>query len=780
MTNSPPYIPKILRVHLKLAQYPILAKLIRQRMREELFLRGVITPAAFEQEVEEKAILSQIREGVEDPFNTETADVWDKRLSIIRDNLTDFYFAYNLPVDDQLEEIIESVLANRAPGRRMPIGFNPELAPWDVLFPQAEMYETLPPERKIEVQHHLREIVVVLIKGLISDHLQFIGIGKEHLNIFDLKEIRARRIGRGKIGGKAAGMWLAYKILQSEDPTDALNVAEHVTMPDSYYLGADVFYDFMAINNLLRFMNQKYKSREEIERDYPLIRAAYLQGRLPDYVIKRLKDLLDRVGSRPLIVRSSSLLEDRFDTSFAGKYDSFFCPNQGAPEENLTALIQAILNVYASVVSPEVLLYRQHMGLVDYDERMAVLIQCVQGQRYKNFFFPVLAGVGFSRNPFRWNRKIRREEGFLRLVVGLGTRAVDRVANDYPRMIALSHPQLRPETTKDEVKKYSQRFVDVIDLAENVSKTVHLADLLDEDFPGLQQLASVDRGDFLQPLFAMGNNLQPENLVLTFDNLLKNTSFVPLMKAILKKLERRYGRPVDVEYTVEIIPSYPYPGFKVCILQCRPLSRHELPQGVSYPSEVPTTDVVFTASRLVPNGYVGDVRYVIYVDPLAYSQVPDYSMKVEIGRAIGRLNKALEGKTFILIGPGRWGSSNIDLGVRVTYADIYNTRLLAEVATSHDGEAPEVSYGTHFFQDLVEARIYPLPLYPDAPGNAFNREFFVHSPNHLARFSPIDAGLADFVRVIDVREVSGGKLLDIVMDGEQDRAIGYLKRPQAD
>ncbi|MFQ5614559.1 MAG: PEP/pyruvate-binding domain-containing protein [Anaerolineae bacterium] len=778
MANSTYYVPKILRVHLKLAQYPILAKEIRHHMRQELFLRGVITPAAFEQEVEEKAILSQVREGINDPFNDETAEVWEERISIIRDYLTDFYFAYNLPLDDLLEELIQSALANRTPDRKAQIGFNPELAPWAILFSQAETYETLPPEERAEVKHHLREILVILIKGLLSDHLKYVGVGKEFINIFDLKDVwRNRRIGRGKIGGKAAGMLLAYKILQAPDPDDTLNLAEHVAIPESYYLGADVFYDFMSLNDLLRFMNQKYKGRDEIERDYPMIRAAYLQGRFPEYVIKRLRSLLADVGNQPLIVRSSSLLEDRFDTAFAGKYDSFFCPNQGTPKENLKALIQAILKVYASTLSPDVLLYRQHMGLVDYDERMAVMIQCVQGQPYKDYFFPALAGVGFSRNPFRWNRKIKREEGFLRLVLGLGTRAVDRVANDYPRMIALSHPQLRPETTKDEIRKYSQHYVDLIDLANNECKTVGLGEVLDREFPAVQYLASVDMGDYVQPIFALGGNLAADKLVLTFDNLLKNTSFVPLMKAILNKLELHYNCPVDVEFTVDIVPSYPYPEFKIYILQCRPLSQHELPRGVSYPTEVPPADIIFTANRLIPNGYVNDVRYVVYVDPEAYDRIPDTSVKLEIGRAVGRLNKALAGETFILVGPGRWGSSNIDLGVKVTYADIFNTRLLAEVAMAHGGEAPEVSYGTHFFQDLVEARIFPLPLYPNASGNVFNTDFFNHSPNHLARFSPGDAALADFVRVIDVQEVSGGKLLEIVMDGEQDRAIGYVNKP---
>ena len=126
--------------------------------------------------------------------------------------------------------------------------------------------------------------------------------------------------------------------------------------------------------------------------------------------------MLEEVGNAPLIVRSSSLLEDNFGTAFAGKYDSYFCANQGTPEGNLAALLNAIKRVYASVLSPDALLYRQQVGLVDYDERMAILLQKVEGSRYRDFFFPMVSGVGYSRNPFPWNPKIRREDGFLRLV----------------------------------------------------------------------------------------------------------------------------------------------------------------------------------------------------------------------------------------------------------------------------------------------------------------------------------------------------------------------------
>jgi hypothetical protein len=765
---------KVLGIYLELAQYPILARKIRERMRQELFSRGIITLEDFEAEVKEKAVLSQQREGLLDPFAEEPPRVWSERLAVVRDQLTDFYFAYDLP-RARLEEIIHSVLAGRIPPHERDLGltFNPEMAPWDLLFAQGEAFESLPPKERARVQHHLREIIVVLIKGMISDRLNFVGVAREVLTIEDLKYIQQRRIGRGKIGGKAAGMLLAWKILQQAADESELDVRGQVQIPDSYFVGSDVFYDFHAVNALDRYVNQKYRPYDEIEADYPDVHTAYVNGRFPDDIVNSLKALLDEVGEAPLIVRSSSLLEDNFGTAFAGKYDSFFCPNQGSPEENLTALLDAIKRVYASVLNPDALLYRQRMGLIDYDERMAALIQKVQGNRYRHLFFPTISGVGYSHNPFRWNPKISQEDGFLRLVCGLGTRAVERVANDYPRIVALSHPQLRPEAGVRMVRKYSQRFIDLIDLEGNSLATLPTSEVLGDDYPALRYLASMDKGGYLAPLISRLDLDNGDDLVLTFERLTQDQQFTVLMKAILKKLEQSYGCSVDIEFTVDVQPEYPKAGYTVHLLQCRP---HVSPEWmkVEIPDDVPEQDMILRACKLVPQGIVSDVRYIVYVDPETYSQAPDYVTRLELARVIGRLNKRLEGERFILVGPGRWGTSNLDLGLKVTYADIYNAKVLVEIPPVREGSTAEASYGTHFFQDLVEAGIFPLPVAPGEGGAMLNTKFLAESPNVLAKLLPDDETCVDYVRVIDVPAVAGGRYLEIVMNGEEEQAVGYL------
>jgi hypothetical protein len=342
-------------------------------------------------------------------------------------------------------------------------------------------------------------------------------------------------------------------------------------------------------------------------------------------------------------------------------------------------------------------------------------------------------------------------------------------------MVALSHPNLRPETGPAEIRRYSQHFAEVINLAENEAQVRPIADLLTMDFPSARLLVSVDRGEYLQPPLAYDPSLSSRDLVLTFENLLTKTKFVPLMKAILGTLSGGFGRNVDVEFTADILPGYPEPDFLVHLLQCRPQASQESGYSVEVPTTVSEADTLFTADRLVPHGRAQRIRYVVFVDPYAYTRLSDETSRLQVARVVGKLNQLLEKKSFLLMGPGRWGSGNIELGVKVSYADIYNTAMLIEIGLSEGGSTPEVSYGTHFFQDLVEAEIFPLALYPDQGDTVFNWRFFRETPNILADLLPKEASYADCIRVIDVPAVAQGRLAEVIMDGESSQAIAYLR-----
>lgn len=761
----------ILRIYLALAQYPILNNEIRARMRHELYQRGVITPQVFETEVQSKAVRSQSLEGLHDPLLEEPSDVWETRLARIRDHLTDFYFAYNLPYE-LLEELILKVLAERgASVKEALITFNPELAPQRYLFEQGFVLENMPPEERAQAAARLQEIKVVLIRTLISDQLSYVNIAKDWFTITDLDNIKKRKIGKGKIGGKSAGMMLAYRIIQEIGDEDLRSC---IQIPDSYFIGADIMYEFMARNGLMDWLDQKYKPEEQIRREYPELRKEFLDGKLPPETDDQLRNLLEEVKDKPLIVRSSSLLEDNFGTSFAGKYESHFCPNQGSFEQNLAELNRAIIQTYASIFNPDALLYRRAKGLQNYDERMAILIQTVQGDVFDHYYLPFAAGVAYSRNLYRWSPQIRRDDGFMRLVWGLGTRAVDRTANDYTRLVALSHPTLQPETSAKMLKRYSQQYVDVINLATNTFETVAVNDLLNKRYPPLRYLAEQDQGDFLTPIRSNLGMDNLANLVLTFNELFRRSSIAPRMTSMLQILEKYYHSPVDTEFTLHILdPSATQLQVSVAILQCRPQS-HLKESEAQIPRHLQEEDIIFSTSRIVPQGHLKPIRFVIFIPPQAYYKLPTAAERTLLGRWISELNALLKDENFICVAPGRWGTSNPDLGIHVGYGDIYNTRALVEITGQGIGSAPEASYGTHFFQDLIESQIYPLTICLDDPETIFNRPFFYDTPNLLSRFLPQAGRIDETLRVIDVSSFRPNHHIEIIMDNDKGIAVAFL------
>ena len=763
------------RIYLALSQYPILSGRIRARMRRELFERGVISPAEFEAQSRRLGVQTQEWEGLRNPLGDEQSDIWEVRMARVRDQQTDYFFAQYLSFE-LFEQIVWEVLRERGVQPNdsdLALSVNPELAPLEMVFEQAFAIERMPAPERHALEARLKESKVVILRTLISDQLGYLNVAKEWFTVADLADLRRRKIGTGRIGGKAAGMLLALRILKDvggEQLQDCLRA------PDSYFIGSDVFYTFMALNNLVHWMDQKYKSEDDMRVDYPLIRRDYEAGHFPPEILEALRGLLDTVGQKPLIVRSSSLLEDNFGTSFAGKYDSIFCPNQGSPAQNLRDLTRAIINVYVSTMNPGALLYRRSKRLQDYDERMAILIQVVEGERYGRYFFPHAAGVAFSRNLYRWAPNIRREDGFMRLVWGMGTRAVDRVGNDFPRLVALSHPLLRPSTDARSIRRYSQQYVDLIDLEENSFKTLPVHEVLDARYPPLRYLAQVDRDGYFESMRSALMDGSTRDLVLTFDELLRRTPFAERMRQILQILERNYNSPVDLEFTISIEkPETSRPKVVITLLQCRPQSALIQTEAAALPVNLAPADVIFSTRFVVPEGVLAVIDYVLYIQPEGYFSLDSMDARSELVRAISRLNAALDGKRFICVGPGRWGSSNSDLGVPVNYGDIYHTRALVELAGQGVGAVPEPSLGTHFFQDLIEAQIYPLAIYLDDPTSIFNRAFFDKTPNRAGEFTNLDPRLLNALRLVRVEDFRPKAHLRIVMSDEKSQAVAYLE-----
>jgi hypothetical protein len=650
--------------------------------------------------------------------------------------------------------------------------YDPDLAPESVLFNLAQTIEELPIEEQRSFEQQLVDLKTILIRRMISDQPAYINIAKDWFTIADLADIYQRKIGYGKIGGKAAGMLLAARIL-NEVADDQVRAS--IQIPISYFLGSDVVYLFMAMNGLMHWNDQKYKPEAQIRSEYQQIKAEFEIGEFPPEILVELQKVLDQIGRQPLIVRSSSQLEDNFGTAFAGKYDSHFCPNQGEPVENLNALTRAIARTYASTLKPEALLYRRSKGLQDYDERMAILIQTVQGEPFGRYYLPQAAGVAFSRNLYRWSPEIQREDGFARLVWGLGTRAVERVGNDYPRLVALSHPTLQPDDSCDAIRRYSQQYVDLIDLDENVFKTLPVQEVLRPNYPTLRYMAQLEQDGYFTTPRSRVLEAEIPRLAITYDELLRRTPFPRVLSQMLRLLEEHYHGAVDLEFTVQVAdPCAVQPQVKISLLQCRPQSILKDTRPITVPKNLPNEQIAFQTRFMVPQGSVSGIRFVLFVHPEAYFAIPSATRRKELAGVIGQVNAALKGKPFICVGPGRWGTFNTDLGVYVSYADICNAEALVELAGKGIGPAPEPSLGTHFFQDLMEAQIFPLAICLDHPEAIFNREFFYQTPNCLRDWITCESSLEACIRLIDVPAFRPGKHLDLVMDDEKGLALAYF------
>ncbi len=515
-----------------------------------------------------------------------------------------------------------------------------------------------------------------------------------------LLSIKDRLIGSGRIGGKAVGMLAARHIVRS-----TLENAETVMEPhDSFYIGTDVFYTFLVHNNLWKLRMSQRKEDGYFNRSREL-RDGIERGRFPDNLKDQFVRMLEYFGQSPIIVRSSSLLEDSFGHAFAGKYESVFCPNAGSPEDRLTALENAIRTVFASTMDESALAYRLDRGLAERDEQMALLVQRVSGTLYGDFYMPAFAGVGYSSNEWRWSADLEPGGSMLRIVLGLGTRAVDRTGGDYPRLMSPKKPALVPHADADN-GRYAQRQVDGIDFTDGIFCTRELSGIVQYLPQSIRDLALEHDRKAEEHLRERGE--YGHIWIANCSGLERRQDILGTLDAMLACLQREYGCPVDVEFTVNIQDDGEIGNnaYRVNILQCRPLQTI----GEGLQQEVPHVKpehVLFS----IENDILGPVQsrtldVLVHVDPIAYYTMP-WKDKSRVARAVGSIGRQLEesGLAGALISPGRIGTTSPELGLPVTFADIKGFVALFEEECAEAGYQPELSYGSHFFQDLVEVGI---------------------------------------------------------------------------
>ncbi|RKZ10773.1 pyruvate, phosphate dikinase [Candidatus Fermentibacteria bacterium] len=618
----------------------------------------------------------------------------------------------------------------------------------------------------------LNALKVSLIRRLVSRRLDYISRLKELISIKDFYQLTNSLIiparSHGQLGGKGAGLFMAEKIIKNAGSDDPL-LAE-IRTPETWYVCSDGILDFVHHNRLEELLEYRYRYLGEIRLEYPNLIQLFKNCAFSPEMTQGLSMTLDSIGDYPLIVRSSSLLEDSIEAAFSGKYKSLFIANKGTKKERLEALMDAIAEVYASMFGPDAIEYRNERNLLDFQEEMGILIQQVIGTKVGKYYFPAYGGVAFSRNEFRWSARIRTKDGLIRLVPGLGTRAVDRLGDDFPVLAAPGQPGLRVNTSVDETVRYAPKFMDVINLEEERIETVKVEDIIREygsQYPQVTRIFSAHKDGMIRQVNRL-TDFENDFVIPTFEGLLSpKTGFLKTMRHLLALLEKECGFPVDIEFAAD--------GENLYLLQCRAQSSWEQTEAVHLTERPEPDDILFTADKYISDGFIREIAHIVYVDPMEYDSLKEMKDLVAVGKTVGRLNSILSKKSFVLMGPGRWGSrGDIKLGVQVTYSDINNTAALIEMAFRKGSYVPDLSFGTHFFQDLVEAGIRYLPLYPDEGNVIFKREFFEESENALCQLLPDCTDLNHVVKVIDVKASTGGRILRIAMSGDEGEAIAYL------
>ena len=531
-----------------------------------------------------------------------------------------------------------------------------------------------------------------------------------------------------------------------------------IRIPKTWYITSDGLMTSSSTTSLEDVYNRKYLEIDQVRREYPHIVQVFKNSRFSPEIVKGLSLALDDFGDQPLIVRSSSLLEDRMGAAFSGKYKSLFLANQGTKSERLSALTDAIAEVYASIFGPDPIEYRAERGLLDLHEEMGIMIQEVVGHAGR----PVLpAGVRRAclqqqRVPLVAAHQARGRPACASCRAS-GTRAVDRVGDDYPVLIAPGQPGLRVNVTPDEVVRYSpaedRRHQPRDRTLRDVEVDRPAARVRRELSRRSTSIVSVyDGRDASAGPSALDCGPRPRtHLVVTFDGLVsQHARSWRRCGRCCRLLREKLGIPVDIEFASD--------GKDLYLLQCRPAELLGRRSAVADPAGHPggphrLLGQPLRLERPRPRHHAHRLRR----PGARTTSSPTWPSCATSGRAVGRLNKLLPKRQFILMGPGRWGSrGDIKLGVSVTYSDINNTAVLIEIA-AQEGQLrrPTCRSARTSSRTWSSRRSATCRSTPTIPAALFNEQFLQARRTSWPTCCPSSPHLADVVRVIDVPRATG-------------------------
>ena len=566
---------------------------------------------------------------------------------------------------------------------------------------------------------------------------------KRHFTSKDYFAVRDHMIGTGMVGGKACGMLLARAIIRNRE----LELADVLEPHDSFYIGSDLYYTYIVDNGLWDL-----RIRQRTDEGYFALAGEFasklMNGTFSKAMQEQFVRIIEYYGQDPYVIRSSSILEDGFGNAFAGKYESVFCANRGSLEERICEFEQAIRRVYASSMNLSALDYRKRRGLDKRDEQMALLVQRVSGSYYGSSYMPCAAGVGYSHSPFKMTKDSDPKAGMLRLVMGLGTAAVDRTEGSYPRIVSLDAPEKSVYSSCADRHRYSQGKVEAVDMAGKQIKRLSL-DEIEPDLPVyLKRILLEHDLDAELRLRERGNRREVK--FISCKGLVMNRILMDQMKRMLRCIQEEYANPVDIEFTINLSESGEY---SIDLLQCRPLQVLKAESQRAVPAGIPEDRILLEsvgASMGIPRTTRLDT--IVYVDPIKYYSMP-YKEKSLVAKLIGRINREYGdlGRHMMLIVPGRVGTSSPELGVPTAFSDISAYDVICETEESGAGYNPELSYGSHIFQDLIESQILYTAVFQNEKTIRFSPEKLMFSEDAVSDFERSEV-LTDIVHVYDVSD----------------------------
>ncbi len=611
---------------------------------------------------------------------------------------------------------------------------------WDRTFLKAEDLALSPGSRE-EREAMVRQ----LCRMIMGRDEKILKLAQEYLVLEDFLELKDHLIGTGFIGGKSVGMLLARKILLFKNRMKWERIQE---AHDSFYVGSDVFYTYIVHNGWWNLF-MEHKTDEGYFSAAAKLREVIPNGRFPDELKEKFHQIIEYFGQSPIIVRSSSLLEDAYGNAFAGKYESLFLVNQGSPDSRYAEFEAAVKQIFASVMGDDALSYRINKNLQKLDEQMGLLVMRVSGSYHENYFFPDMAGVGLSYNHYLWNSSMNPRAGMLRHVIGLGTRAVNRIEGDYARIIALDNPLLKPYSGMDEARKFSQKNIDVLNISDNRLESVDASIYFKNNREIIKSSVAIRDTETEERLRERGME-EREAWLINFDEFINNTPFVKDMQMVLTILEEIYENSVDIEYAVNFTVEGNY---RINLLQCRPQQIRWRKDIITVPEGLDASRIFFRSmGHFLGGSILTDIKWIVYIHPTVYSSLT-LTDKYSVARCIGRINRQIQNRTdspVMLMGPGRWGTTTPSLGVPIKYSEINNMSIIVEIAYMRDDLIPEVSYGTHFFQDLVESDTYYIGIFPEKEDVIFNLSIAEKYPNIVGEIIPDEKQYHHVISVYDV------------------------------